>query len=263
MNHEVFGVTGIITEIQKFSVHDGPGIRTLVFLKGCPLRCKWCCNPETQIRASQTFMENGKPRTVGREVSVREIMDEVRKDSIYYRRSGGGITLSGGEVLAQPDFARAILEACNMSGINTALETSGFASFETIESLIPFTDLFLFDLKHVSAEKHRLFTGQSNELLLSNLKKLCERNVPLIVRIPVVPTFNHTPREIEEITGYAAGIKGVKEIHLLPYHRLGESKYQGLDRTYEFSSIDPLSREDMVGLLEIARKTGLPCQIGG
>lgn len=263
MNRALYDVKGIITEIQKFSVHDGPGIRTLVFLKGCPLRCKWCCNPETQIMESQTLMENGKSKAVGREVSVAEIMDEVRKDSIYYRRSGGGVTLSGGEVLVQPNFARAILEACNMTGINTAMETSGFASFETIESMIPFTDLFLYDVKHVSEEKHKLFTGQSNDLILLNLKKLGERNVPLIVRIPVIPTFNHTSEEIEEITSYVAGIKGVREIHLLPYHRLGESKYLGLDRDYEFSSIDPLNREDMIHLLEIAKRTGLPCQIGG
>jgi glycyl-radical enzyme activating protein family len=263
MNRTLYDMKGIITEIQKFSVHDGPGIRTLVFLKGCPLRCKWCCNPETQIMESQTLMENGKSKVVGREVTVAEIMDEVRKDSIYYRRSGGGVTLSGGEVLAQPDFARAILEVCNMTGINTAMETSGFASFETIESMIPFTNLFLYDVKHVSGEKHRLFTGQSNDLILLNLKKLAERNVPLIVRIPVIPTFNHTSKEIEEITSYVAGIKGVREIHLLPYHRLGESKYLGLDWNYEFSSIDPLNREDMNNLLEIAKKTGLPCQIGG
>lgn len=263
MNQAIYNTKGIITEIQRFSVHDGPGIRTLVFLKGCPLKCKWCCNPETQVMECQTFMGSGNPKIVGKVATVAEIIDEVKKDSIYYRRSGGGITLSGGEVLAQPEFARAILEVCNTAGINTAIETSGFASFETIESLIPFVNLFLYDIKHVSEEKHKAFTGQSNSLILSNLKKLGERNVPLIVRIPVIPTFNHTPEEIENITRYAAAIKGVKEIHLLPYHRLGESKYQELSRNYEFASIEPLEKEEMMKLLKIAEQTGLHCQIGG
>ena len=263
MNQAVYNTKGIITEIQRFSVHDGPGIRTIVFLKGCPLRCKWCCNPETQVMDSQPILEAGQSKIVGKVVSVAEIMDEVKKDSIYYRRSGGGITLSGGEVLAQPSFAKAILEACNTAGINTAIETSGFASFEAIEPLIPFVNLFLYDVKHVSDEKHRIFTGQSNSLILSNLMKLSERNTPLIVRIPVIPTFNHTAEEIESITRYVASVKGVKEIHLLPYHRLGESKYQGLEQNYEFNSIEPMSQEDMNKLLEIAKKTGLHCQMGG
>ena len=130
MNQAVYNTKGIITEIQRFSVHDGPGIRTIVFLKGCPLRCKWCCNPETQVMDSQPILEAGQSKIVGKVVSVAEIMEEVKKDSIYYRRSGGGITLSGGEVLAQPSFAKAILEACNTAGINTAIETSGFASLK-------------------------------------------------------------------------------------------------------------------------------------
>ncbi|QIB70224.1 glycyl-radical enzyme activating protein [Aminipila butyrica] len=263
MNQAVYNTKGIITEIQRFSVHDGPGIRTLVFLKGCPLKCKWCCNPETQDMDCQPIVEAGEPKIVGKTVSVAEIMSEVKKDSIYYRRSGGGITLSGGEVLAQPGFAKAILEACNTAGINTAIETSGFASFETIEPLIPFVNLILYDVKHVSDEKHRIFTGQSNSLILSNLAKLSDKNIPLIARIPVIPTFNHTAEEIEAISCYVANLKGVKEIHLLPYHRLGESKYQGLERDYEFNSIEPLSQEDMSKLLEVVKKTGLPCQIGG
>lgn len=263
MNQTLYNTKGIITEIQRFSVHDGPGIRTTVFFKGCPLRCKWCCNPETQEIQSQTFIEGGQAKMIGEEITVAEVMDEVKKDNIYYRRSGGGLTLSGGEALAQPTFARYILEACNISGINTAIETTGFASYETLQSIIPFVNLFLFDVKHISDEKHKLFTGQSNKLILSNLKKLCDNNVQLIVRIPVIPTFNHTIEEIESITSYVSKIKGVKEIHLLPYHRLGESKYKGLGRNYELSSIDLLGNDYMKKLLKVAEKTGLPCQIGG
>ncbi|MCG8485231.1 MAG: radical SAM protein, partial [Clostridia bacterium] len=187
---------GIITEIQRFSVHDGPGIRTLVFLKGCPLRCQWCSNPETQEKECQTLTRQGKVETVGKEVTVKTIIHEVLKDNIYYRRSGGGITLSGGEPLFQPDFAKALLQGCKDTGINTAIETTGFAGYEVIESMIPFLDLVMYDVKHISSEKHRLFTGRSNSLILSNLEKLAQTGVQIIVRVPVVPTFNSTPEEM-------------------------------------------------------------------
>lgn len=254
---------GIITEIQRFSVHDGPGIRTLVFLKGCPLRCQWCSNPETQEKECQTLTRQGKVETVGKEVTVKTIIHEVLKDNIYYRRSGGGITLSGGEPLFQPDFAKALLHGCKDTGINTAIETTGFAGYEVIESMIPFLDLVMYDVKHISSEKHRLFTGRSNSLILSNLEKLAQTGVPIIVRVPVVPTFNSTPEEMTAIASYVAKIKGIKALHLLPYHRLGESKYAELGRTYDFALMEPLQHEAMTKLLDIVKRSGLHCQIGG
>ena len=151
-------VTGRIFDIQKFSIHDGPGIRTIVFLKGCALRCRWCCNPESQSRAIQKMVRNGKEEIIGRDVTVEEVMEEVLKDMPHFRRSGGGLTLSGGESLLQPDFASALFQAAKAAGINTALESTGFADFEVIkEKILPWLDLYLMDIKHISSAKHKLF----------------------------------------------------------------------------------------------------------
>lgn len=260
---EDYSVIGTFTEIQRFSVHDGPGIRTLIFLKGCPLRCVWCCNPENLRIEPQTIVANGVEKTVGRTVSVAELMAEIRKDVIYYRRSGGGITLSGGEALFQPGFAAAILKACKAEGFHTAMETTAYANFSVIENLLPWLDLAMCDLKHVDPEKHKRFTGISNERILENLRRIGLSGMPLIIRVPVVPTFNATPMEIAMIAAYAATIPGVEQLHLLPYHRLGEGKYQGLGQPYALSGIEPLRSERMRELLEAAKRSGLRCQIGG
>jgi pyruvate formate lyase activating enzyme len=260
---EVYTVTGTFTEIQRFSVHDGPGIRTLVFLKGCPLRCQWCCNPENLRIEPQAMIVEGEEKIVGKTVPVADIMADIRKDVIYYRRSGGGITLSGGEVLFQPDFAVALLKACKFQGFHTAMETTAYADFSVIERLLPWLDLALCDLKHVDPGKHRQFTGISNERILENLRRIGLSGTPLVIRTPVVPSFNATPEEIAMISTYAASIPGVKQLHLLPYHRLGEGKYKGLGMPYALSGIEPLSNRQMDALLEAAQCSGLRCQIGG
>ena len=148
-------VTRRIFDIQRYSIHDGVGIRTIVFLKGCALRCKWCCNPESQEYEIQTMMVNGKPKTIGRDVTVREVMETVRRDMPYYGRSGGGLTLSGGESLLQPEFAAALLEAAKRIGISTAMESMGYAEFRVIEKILPYLDTYLMDIKHMNAVKHR------------------------------------------------------------------------------------------------------------
>ena len=260
---ELYNMTGTISEIQRFSVHDGPGIRTLVFLKGCPLRCKWCCNPENIRTEPQVVTRRGVQQTIGRRLPVGELMAEIRKDVIYYRRSGGGVTLSGGEVLFQPEFALAVLQACKAENIHTAIETSAFASYSTIQKLLPWLDLVMCDLKHVDPEKHLRYTGRPNDTILENLRKTGISGTPLIIRVPVVPTFNDTPAEIASIAAYASSLPGVRELHLLPYHRLGESKYKELEQEYEFSGIEPLTSQDMLKLLDVARLSGLQCQIGG
>ena len=260
---EFYAATGTFTEIQRFSVHDGPGIRTLVFFKGCPLRCQWCCNPEALHVEPQTMVVNGEEKTVGRVVSVAELMADIRKDVIYYRRSGGGITLSGGEVLFQPGFAVALLKACKAEGMHTAIETTAFAEYSTIERLLPWLDLVMCDLKHVDPVKHKQFTGVSNERILENIHRIGLSGTPLVIRVPVVPTFNATPAEIEMITAYAATIPHVKQLHLLPYHRLGTGKYEGLGERYTLSAVEPMSSEQMAELLEVAKRSGLSCQIGG
>jgi pyruvate formate lyase activating enzyme len=256
-------VTGRIFDIQRFSIHDGPGIRTIIFLKGCRLRCKWCCNPESQEQDIQTMKVQGKDKIIGRDVTVEEMMEEIKKDYGYYRRSGGGVTLSGGEALLQPDFAVELLKACQDYGINTAIETTGFTSFDIIQRYLPYIDTFLMDIKHMDSKKHEQFTSQPNELILENARKIAEAGTNLIIRVPVVPTFNHTKEEIMEIARFAKSLPGVKELHLLPYHRLGQDKYEGLGRKYELAEVVPPDNDYMQQLLEAASQSGLQCQIGG
>lgn len=253
---------GRIFDIQRFSVHDGPGVRTIIFLKGCFLRCKWCCNPESQSYDIEEMLSGEKMKTMGRDVTVREILEEVEKDRIYYRRSGGGMTLSGGECLFQPEFSLALLKGAKERGINTAVETTSFADFSIIEKLLPYIDTYLMDIKHTNPDKHKEFTKVSNEKILDNAKRLAKLAKNLIIRVPVIPTFNDTPEEIYEIASFAKEI-GVKEIHLLPYHRLGTDKYKGLGREYMMGHVDLIPKEMIATLENVAKSTGLICKIGG
>lgn len=255
---------GRIFDIQKYSIHDGPGIRTIVFLKGCALRCRWCCNPESQEFDIQTMMFEGKEKVMGYDVAVEDVMPIIKQDIFYYNRSGGGVTLSGGEALLQPSFAPHLLRACHDIGINTAIETTGFAKWEIIEKYLPHLDYVLMDIKHMNSDKHREFTTQPNELILENARKIAESGaVNLTVRVPVIPTFNATAEEIRDIAEFAAALPNVKKLHLLPYHRLGQGKYEGLGRPYTLEHIEPMSNEYMGKLLAVAQKSGLECQIGG
>jgi len=257
-------VVGRIFDIQKYSIHDGPGIRTIIFLKGCALRCRWCCNPESQEFDIQIMHFADSDKVVGRDVTVAEVMEEIRKDMPYYRRSGGGVTLSGGESLLQPECATALLEACHEEGINTAIETTAIAPFETIERYLEHLDYVLMDIKHMDEEKHKQFTKQSNRRILENAKKIAASGkVNLTIRVPVIPGFNDNPQDIAKIAEFAKHLPGVEHLHLLPYHRMGEDKYAALGREYLLAGIPPLSDQTMQMLLETAKKSGLKCQIGG
>lgn len=259
----IYTTKGRIFNIQRFSIHDGRGIRTIVFFKGCYMRCAWCCNPESQSYEIERLIEGGKTKTVGRDVTVTEIMPEILADLPYYRRSGGGVTLSGGEILAQPEFAKALLQACKEHGLHTAVESTGNAPWEDIEGILPYLDLYLMDIKHMDSAKHKEYTRAPNERILENAKKIAASGVELIIRTPVVPTFNDTAEEIRAIAKFAASLPNVKEHHLLPYHRLGQDKYEGLGRTYTLSDVEPPSREKMEYLLSVAEESGLKVQIGG
>lgn len=256
-------VSGRIFDIQKYSIHDGPGIRTIIFLKGCALRCRWCCNPESQEFDIQEMKFGDGVKIVGKDVTVGEVMEEIKKDMPYYRRSGGGVTLSGGESLLQPDFAIALLTACHEAGINTAIETTGIAKFEIIEKYLPHLDYILMDIKHINSAKHKEFTTQPNERILENAKKIAQSGANLTIRVPVIPGFNDTEKEIADIAAFASSLPGVKELHLLPYHRMGEDKYAALGRKYLLAGIKPLEDSHMERLLKTAEKCGLKCQIGG
>lgn len=256
---------GRIFDIQRYSIHDGNGIRTIVFLKGCVLRCRWCCNPESQEYDIQTMMVQGKPKVIGRDVTVAEVMKTVEKDRQYYWRTGGGLTLSGGESLCQPEFATALFQAAQESGISTAMESMGCAKWETIEKLLPYLDQYLLDIKHMNPRKHKEFTGRSNELMIENAMKIAKSGMTeLSIRVPVIPGFNDTEEEIRQIAAYTATLPNVKRMHLLPYHRLGQDKYTGLNREYLMGDVKPPTNEHMQKLLKVAEMTsGIECQIGG
>ena len=190
-------------------------------------------------------------------------MAEIDKDEAYYRRSNGGITLSGGECLFQPDFSAALLKAAKEKGYHTAIESTGCAPYQEIRKLLPYLDLYLMDIKHMDSDKHKQFTGQPNERILENARQIAIDAKELIIRVPVIPTFNNTKEEIRAISEFAASLPNVKQLHLLPYHRLGQDKYTGLGRTYTLADIEPMAEEYMQGLLETAKHSGLACQIGG
>ena len=260
---EYLNTKGRIFDIQKFSIHDGPGVRTIVFLKGCVLRCRWCCNPESQSYKIEQMETAGKLKTIGRDVTVKEVMDEVVKDRVYYVISGGGLTLSGGECLCQPEFSAALLRAAHDYGFTTAIESTACAPIDTIRMLLPYLDYYLMDIKHTNGAKHREFTGKDNTLILENAKLLAKEAKHLIIRVPVIPTFNDTAEEIGDIAKYVSEIMPGGEINLLPYHRLGLDKYKGLGREYTLPDITPPEDEKMQRLLKVAESYGLKARIGG
>ncbi len=265
MTTDYLQTKGRIFDIQRYSIHDGEGIRTICFLKGCVLRCKWCCNPESQEYGIQEMTVNGRKKTVGRDVTAAQVLEIVEKDRPYYNRSGGGLTLSGGESLCQPEFAGALLRGAKAMGIRTAMESMGCAEWRVIEGILPELDHYLMDIKHMNSEKHRQFTGRGNGLMLENAKRIAASGMTrLSIRVPVIPGFNHTPEEIGEIAAFADSLPGVEDIYLLPYHRMGQDKYEGLGRVYELPHILPPEPEYMEMVKrKVETDTGLRCQIGG
>ncbi len=256
-------VKGRIFDIQRYSIHDGYGIRTIVFLKGCRLRCKWCCNPESQNYDVEVMRTPNGEKTVGKDVTAGEVIDIVERDRGYYERSGGGLTLSGGECLCQPDFAYALLCLAKQKGISTAIESTAIADYSIIEKILPHLDCFLMDIKHVDVFKHKRFTTADNTIALENAKKIINsKTTELIARVPVIPKFNDTEHEIALIARFAVDT-GIKKMHLLPYHRLGTDKYAYLGRDYELKDLIPPSEQLMQRLAEVAQKQGLIVKIGG
>ena len=250
--------TGQIFNIQKFSINDGPGIRTTVFFKGCPLACRWCANPESQNRYAAQAQLLDDDRCRCREVTVEEVMAEVLQDKAFYDQSGGGMTLSGGEVLQQVEFAAALCRAARAEGVHTAAETTGFASPEHFRMLLEEIDLLLIDVKHFDPGKHREGAGVDNRLILDNLRTAAASGKPMIARIPVIPRFNST---LEDASGLARLLTGleVKEVHLLPFHQFGERKYQQMGVPYDYDGTDQLHPENLTDYRQIFLDAGLDC----
>lgn len=235
---------GTVFNIQRYSIHDGPGIRTVVFLKGCPLRCRWCCNPESWSKLPETWKNaDGEIEILGRLSEPEEVLEEIRKDRNYYRHSGGGVTLSGGEVLMQPEFSTKLLQLCYDSNIHTAVETSGYGAWNGLKSMAEYTDLFLYDIKHMNPITHGALTGVSNIPILENLKKLIDLKKQIIIRVPFLPEYNGTEENLTEMAVFMKTY-GLTEVHLMPFHQLGKDKYQKLGKTYQLKEILPLKLRD-------------------
>ena len=258
-----------IFDIERNSYVDGPGIRTTVFFKGCNLRCAWCHNPESQSAKPQMmFYKNkctgcGKCRekcphnfescdlcgkcTVycphdareicGKEYTVDKVMREIVKDKAFYETSGGGVTFSGGECMLQIEFLTKILKACKENGIHTAVDTAGHVPYERFEQILPYTDLFLYDVKCFDSEKHRQYAGVENGLILENLKKLLATGTPVWVRIPIIPTFNDTVEELQKIKAFLSSCGIPEKVELLPYHAMGEHKYAAIGKKTQIFSV--------------------------
>ena len=273
-----------IFDIQKFSVIDGPGIRTTVFFKGCNLRCAWCHNPESQsarrelIFYRQRCTECGMCKSVcpsskadctlcgrcahycqsrarelvGREIGIAELMEQIEGDRPFYESSGGGVTFSGGECMLQVEVLSHILQACKERGIHTAVDTAGDVPFEHFERILPYTDLFLYDVKCFDHERHRQYTGAGNARILENLRALsAHTEIPIIVRIPVIPGFNTDREELLRMAELLRPLR-LQAVELLPYHRMGEQKYAALGREV---TIFPVPTE---GEMEIYRSYFAP-----
>ncbi len=251
-------ITGKIFNIQKFSINDGPGIRTTVFFKGCPLHCKWCANPESQNRYAAIADAMTDETLCGRTVSVQDVMREVIKDRDFYEMSGGGMTLSGGEALCQMDFAKALIDAAHEQGIHCAVETTGFAAPEKFDDFMRYPDLFLYDFKHFDPDIHMENTGVRNDVILRNLKALTDGGKSVIARIPVIPHFN-TGILCARSMADALARAGVNDVHLLPFHQFGEKKYEQLGVQYEYSGVKQLHPEQLERYRQVFCDAGHTC----
>ncbi len=298
--------TGVVFDIKQFSLHDGPGIRTTVFLKGCVLRCWWCHNPESQSSEAEVSflrgrctrcgqcravcpqggppeMADGKAgaivcircgacvercpsqarQMVGRRITAGDVVGEAMKDRIFYDDSGGGVTFSGGEPLAQPQFLAELLRACRARGLHTAVDTCGFAPRRDLLAIAALADLFLYDLKALDPHRHRQGVGQSNALIVENLQALGRVHGNVWVRVPVVPGFNDDPGELNAIVGFAASVAGVRQINLLPFHKAGFHKSAGLGRPDSLPAMPCCSAGALERTAEALRTHGVPIKVGG
>lgn len=263
---------GIVFDIRRFCVHDGPGIRTTVFLKGCPLRCRWCHNPESQEKnievIGKEMMMDGKKfhreEQIGQLLSPEEVMQMIMKDQVFFNESSGGVTFSGGEPLGQVEFLLELLQLCKATGLHTAVDTCGYASVGHFEKIIPFTDLFLYDLKHPDPEIHRQFTGVDNRLILQNLELITKAGKKVIIRIPLISGVNNSSKYQTAILNQLIKLNGsVAEINLLPYHEMAKAKYSRLNKDFNNLHFGKVSEEEILLYKEIFEKEGFNVKIGG
>ncbi len=303
-------IQGMIFDIDRYAIHDGHGIRCLIFMKGCPIHCEWCSNPEGQNFSPEVaffpakcincgtcvevcpqgaiHMDESGPvtdwercddcgqcveeccagarRLFGTRLGVDDLFKEIKKDIVFFRNSGGGVTIGGGEVTAQPEFVREFLKRCKKEDINTAIETCGYCPWESLKGICEYTDLVFYDIKHMDHERHKKSTGFSNQKILKNLIRLSREPVDLIIRVPVITRFNDDAANIRATATFVTeslDTSRLRRVELLPYHRYGAFKYDRLGRKYRLSEVEPPQEEEMKALKEIVESCGLICRIGG
>ncbi|MFD1419794.1 glycyl-radical enzyme activating protein [Lactiplantibacillus songbeiensis] len=255
---------GLVFNIQKFSINDGPGIRTVVFFKGCPLRCKWCSNPESQsgVQESMYDEQTAKETIVGDYMTVDEIMKVILQDRDFYEESGGGVTFSGGEVLFQAPFAIELAKAIKKAGIHLACETTGYTTPKLFKEFMSYMDFMYYDCKQWDRNQHRAGTGADNTVILKNLETAVKAHKTMMVRIPVIPGFNYTLADADHFGELFVKL-GVPEVELLPFHQFGLKKYQDLGRKYELEDVKQLQAEDLVDYKQHIEQHGIKVRING
>ena len=264
---------GLIFSVKRYSIHDGPGIRVTFFMKGCPLSCKWCHNPEGISPYPETIIKTNKvgdrefsnSEDVGKYYTINNILEILDKEKVFIDQSTGGVTFSGGEPMLQFDFLLEALQACKENGYHTTVDTSGYSSSANFKSIIPFTDLFLFDIKHLDEAMHFEATGVSNTGILDNYRLLLESGKNIMVRIPVIPGINDDPDHLEMLRNYLTATKtdSLKSINLLSFHKIGSSKYKRFNIPYRMGITEPPDKEKMQKLKEFFMETGVKVKIGG
>jgi pyruvate formate lyase activating enzyme len=264
-------MNGLVFDIRHFSVHDGPGIRTAVFLKGCPLHCLWCHNPESQSFESETCIRVHKledkefqvEEIVGKSMSVSEVLCEIEKDIPIFDESKGGVTFSGGEPLSQPEFLLEMLKVCRSKEIHTAVDTCGFAKQEIVQSIIPFTNLFLFDLKLANDDDHKNYTGVSNAIILKNLELILQSKVKVIIRIPLIQKITDTDKNLKSLRKIIEQYPTIERVDILPFHNIAKSKYERFGKKYKLINNEAYDNKKAEQIKDYFMETVPIVSIGG
>ena len=259
-------VTGSIFEIRRFCIHDGPGIRTTVFFQGCPLDCWWCHNPEGRHSGAEfasSTTDSSESKLIGAPVRPSAVLAEVIKDQPFFEQSGGGVTFSGGEPMAQIEFLEELLVMARRSGLHTAVDTCGYASAEDFDRVRSLADLFLFDLKVMNPEQHIKYTGVSNEMILQNLASLGKSGARVTVRLPLIPGISDSHENFEQVAAFLAPFASLRQLSLLPYNKLGEDKAERHGLSRHRLNLEPQEQEQLETTARYFRSLGFDTHIGG
>jgi pyruvate formate lyase activating enzyme len=267
-------MNGIVFDLKRFATHDGPGIRTSVFLKGCPLKCQWCHNPESINPQPEEIIIYDRKKSlnlscsttihqIGKEISAEELFNEFKKDKIFYEESNGGVTFTGGEPLFQTPFLKELLQLCKSEGIHTALDTSGYADFESFKQINDLVDLYLYDLKLMDPEQHLKYTLTDNQLILDNLQKLNSIAKNIWIRIPLIPGINDTQENIQASANFLSHLIPKREVCLLPFNSLFENKYHKFKKSPQLNGLKRQNEDKLAEIKSVFETSQLSVQIGG